>query len=311
MNKRHAMLPTGDACAIDGRARHPARSRWRVWLLALAPLWCIDISAASVMVTDVEGRVDRSDRQLVAILQSLNSGTELRLAPSSRVVLMDLSSGREYVLKGPGRFSVEGSGVRLREGPDAAMEERALPISSLPPVKASARIALAAVRMRSGPMGCSEILETRPRPLQPDLTAIPASARTLRWTSMPGTTVYQVSLQAASGEILATTFTGDAEWRLPTAVPLSSGRSYSWRVEPSVPSGNTAMSSRTASFTVISDSTAELLRALAPSPDDSLSRRVLYAAQLQEAGALMEACEEWKRISEQRPGDPSVLRLVR
>jgi hypothetical protein len=68
---------------------------------------------------------------------------------------------------------------------------------------------------------------------------------------------------------------------------------------------------QTASFSILSSATASMLEALAPSDDAPVSRRVLYAAQLQEAGVLRQACREWQRIRSSRPGDAGIARLLK
>ena len=67
----------------------------------------------------------------------------------------------------------------------------------------------------------------------------------------------------------------------------------------------------TARFSVLSGAMAQMLQAIAPSDDDPISRRVLYAAQLQEVGAIRAACEQWLRVQEKHPDDEGLARLLK
>lgn len=265
---------------------------------------------ASMMVTDLQGRALVGDGKAITMLHAVPSGAELQLSQAASLVLTDLGTGKEYVLQGPGRFTVGAGSVRAGTG-EGVVESRQLAMADLPPVKASSRIALAAVRMRSTSLvGCSQALDARALMLEPDMTALSPPVAALRWPEVPGAGSYRVSVLDNASRTLATTTIESTSWEPPSRIVWDEGHTYTWQVQglrDGVPVGEEAV----ASFAILPRATARMLRSLKPHDDAPLSRRVLYAAQLQEAGDLRAACQEWRRIQELRPDDAGIRRLAK
>lgn len=276
-----------------------------VALAASAGVW------ASMMVTDLQGHAMVGDGKAIAMLHAVPSGAELQLSQAASLVLTDLETGKEYVLQGPGRFTVGAGSVRAGTG-EGVVESRPLAMADLPPVKASSRIALAAVRMRSTSLvGCSQALDARGAlRLDPDMTALSPPVAALRWTEVPGAGSYRVSVLDNASRTLVTTTIESTSWQPPSSIVWDEGHTYTWQVQglrDGLPVGEEAV----ASFAILRRATASMLQSLKPQDGAPLSRRVLYAAQLQEAGDLRAACREWRRIHELRPDDAGIRRLAK
>ena len=79
---------------------------------------------------------------------------------------------------------------------------------------------------------------------------------------------------------------------------------YRWRVEALSAEG--PLSDSSARFSVVSADAMKNLVLLRPAPDSPIGRKVLYAAQLREAGATEEAKIIWKALAKERPDDQTL-----
>ena len=258
---------------------------------------------AAVLVTDLKGRAETDGKKALALMSEIADGGLIDLAAGAQMVATDLASGREYVLAGAGQFRVGRNGVEGVGG--AGVTPKALPAANLPAVKvAVARVSQGTMVMRSVVFSSSA-----PAPLLPARTAVLDNTPTLRWSLVEGATGYRVSVFDQGGQSIYSRQTTEAELALPAAAGLAGGKQYSWRVEALGAQGRIADASTI--FSVVTPEAAALLAQIKPENDASFSRRVLYAAQLQEAGAVEEARLIWQALAKERPDDATVARLAR
>lgn len=271
-------------------------------LLILAMLSILSsVAQAGFLVTDVSGTAQTDGKAPVALLSELPEGASLVLAAGARLVGVELSSGKEYLLRGAGRYVVEKAGLRAAKG--SAIEVKALPVDKLPGVRVPAgRVSQATLVMRSLPR------MNVPVPLSPVRTASLTAAPTFRWSPVEGAASYRVTIADANAQIVFETLLSEAELSLPSESALPAGARYSWRIEARNEQGRFADAS--AEFSVLPAETAARLAQLRPEADAPFARRVLYAVQLQEAGAVAEAKPIWRALSRERPDDERMKSLA-
>ncbi len=259
------------------------------------------LNVAGVLVTDISGRVETAEKRIIGILSEIADGTRLDLPTGAQLVALDLTSGREYVVVGPGQFRVEKDGVHGVAG--AHVMPRQLPASNLPAVKISVgRVSRASMTMRGG------FSSSGPSPLYPARTAVLTVTPSLRWSPVEGATTYRVTITDDAGMIILDSRTSGEEMRATSAAGLLGGKQYALRVEALGAQGRIADASTT--FSVVTDDAARLLDQIKPDRDAPFSQRVLYAAQLQEAGAVDEARLLWQALAKERPDIRSFIDLA-
>lgn len=255
-------------------------------------------AAATVMVTDLVGKA-KSGEATLALLANLEEGRELDLAEGSRLTAIDLGNGREYSLRGPGRYKVESGGLRVLKGPP--VEVATVPGAQLPSAKATTqRLAQASFVMRDVRQATGA--ESPARHL---IAVLPA---TLRWESVPGANVYHVAINDEQGLKLFAAHSANPELALPPGL-VQPDRRYRWRVEARA--GERLLADIGQMFTLADAATIERLASARAAAGSDFARRVLYALQLREVGADSDARAEWQLLASERPDDPRLRELAK
>lgn len=254
---------------------------------------------AGLLVTEASGRVEVEGRGPVGTLAEIQDGTRLTVAAGGRLVAVDLSSGREFVL-GTGRYAVTGTGPRTADG--RAVEAVGLPAGNLPQVRiAPGRSGQATLVMRT--LRRANV----PIPVSPVRTAILTETPVFRWSPVEGASRYTVSVSGRDGTPVWESATREQELALPREHRLAPGEAYSWRVEAHGDGGR--ISDASAGFQMATAEAIERLGRLRPEAGAPFGRRVLYAALLREAGAAEDARALWKVLAQEKPED-EVLRAL-
>ena len=270
-------------------------------MLLFAAVWP-GIAAAGLLVTDLVGKAETEGKKVIAVLAELADGTQLALDGGARMVAVDLVSGREFVLRGPGRYRVDKDGPSAVQG--VAVESAALPIKNLASIRiAPAGVAQAALVMRGIRKTSGLVLES------PVRTAVLTTTPKLRWLPVEGATGYRVVISDDRGAQLFEAMAAEPEFTLPAPAGLAHGKRYKWRVEALGQQGSFADAA--AEFSVLSTETAERLAQLKPEAGAPYARRILYATLLQEAGVRDEAKALWKSLAEERPGNELITELAK
>lgn len=293
---------------------------------------------AGLLVTEVTGNVrfgDRVPTQRVTTLMEIRDGWQLSVAAGSKLVVVDLASGSEFELGAPGngeaRYVAGASGPQTAAG--EAVPARALPEKNLPSVRiAAGKSSQASFVMRSMmPPKRGEALpqaiddergaararadgSSLPPPetsgvlslLTPDDDETILERPTLHWAYHNEANRYRVWVSQPGKSSGWSTVTDSTSIALPEAHPLVPGATYSWRVEAL--RNNRVLRRVTGSFSVATKELQAMLAHLKPEADAPFARRVLYAAQVDQAGAKTAAKALWKALSLERPDD-EVLKL--
>lgn len=252
------------------------------------------LACADLLVTDLVGKAEYEGKGNIQLLSEIAAGGQFRLLENARMTAIDVATGKEFMLRGPGQYAAEKSGLRVLKG--APLETKTLPVTNLPSVKvAGGRLSQIALVMRN-------VTRTNiPVPLSPVNTAVLTKTPLLRWSAVEGANAYHLSIAEDGGAQVFASTTERTELQLTTSAKLLPGTHYVWRIEAVGANGQFAEAATR--FSVISEPQSRLLAMLRPSDGDGHGRRVLYAVQLQEAGAVEEAKSVWKSLAKERPED--------
>jgi hypothetical protein len=271
--------------------------------IAMGALALLGSSAtmAGLLVTEAVGKIEIEGKGPVNALAQIPDDARLKVPAGAKLVVVDLGSGREYVLPGNLTYIAAASGPRTVDG--KAVAARPLPISNLPDVKVvTPKVAQATLVMRTLPKTNVPVL------VSPVKTAVISLMPTLRWTAVAAATNYKLTVTQPDGSLVWEAVTQDNEITLPAGQTLQAGGRYNWRVEAMGAGGR--LSDAAARFTVASAEALTALALLKPDTTATFSRRVLYAAQLREAGALEDAKLLWQALSREQPDDPVLAILA-
>ena len=266
------------------------------WIVLTAP-----VAMAAMMVTEVTGKVELSGKGAVSMLAQVADGSRLQVAAGATLVVVDLVSGREFVLTGANTYLTTAAGPTTADGKPVAA--KALPASKLSDVRvAPGKLAQATLVMRGAPATRLPVL------LSPLRTAVITVLPGLQWEAVEAATSYRLEVTKLDGSLVWETVTTQTSVTVPAGHALQPGERYSWRVEALGPQGK--LSDSSSRFSVASKEAIANLDLLTPGVDAPFSRKVLFATQLQEAGAVQEAKVIWKALASERPEDPVLAALA-
>jgi len=256
------------------------------------------------MITDVQGKatiVTADAARNITILAEITNHSQIDLAPAARLVALWLDSGEEFAFVGPAAIRFTSSGPQMLSGDAPARRPSALENGKGIRIRA-AGVTQAAVVMRS--VG---------RNLRIRLLTL-AGTRTLdshpefRWQPISGVHQYRFELADATGRaLLELEISGDS-YRLPAAVELEEGASYTWEVSTRLPDGRKYASA--GDFSVMLAARRERIEAVRPRADASLAERVAFAAWLDQQELRDEARKYWRDAAAERPQDRRLKQLA-
>ena len=257
---------------------------------------------AGLLVTDISGKVEIEGKGAVATLAEIPDGARLILAAGAQLVAVDLASGREYTLKGSGKYVAAAGGPKTSDG--KPVDAKPLPAKNLPEVKfAAGKVAQATVVMRGIGKFNVPVLHA------PARTTVISTRPLFQWGSVEGAANYHLILTEQGRNALWDVLTAGTEFTPGQDGALSPGTGYSWRIEAIGTDGRT-ISDASANFSVAPAEVIGRLEKIKPAPDAPFGRRVLYAAQLREAGATADAHALWKALAQERPDDETLKSLA-
>jgi hypothetical protein len=254
---------------------------------------------AGLLATDVLGSVIADGTSKVRILDEIQDNTLIHIFQGAKLVAVDLANGIEYTIKGPGKFRILASVPKSMSGTNI-VEAKPLPAKNLPLVKISrSSTSQASMVMRN--VRSSHV----PVPMSPVQTAVLTETPKLHWQPVDDASNYRVTIFRNDGSEQWVGEGSVTELEVPTEAKLRSGMSYVWQIEAMGPAY--LMSSATARFSVITEEAKERLKSFQPDADSSKSRQILYALQLQDAGANEDAQRYWRYLLKEHP-DSNVLK---
>jgi hypothetical protein len=264
-----------------------------------------DARADSVaMVTDVQGKATLSTAGIahdISILTEIADQSQIDLAQATRLVALWLRSGEEFAFVGPAAIRFTPAGPQMLSGATPTRRPSALERAKDIRIRTSG-ITQAAVVMRSlaksARIRLLTLVGTRTLDPNPEF----------RWQSIPGVPQYRFELADVTGRVLLEVdVTGDA-YRLPAAVKLDEGATYTWELSTRLPDGRKYAS--LGDFSITTAAQRERAEAIRPGADASLAERVAFALWLDQQELRDEARKYWKDAAAERPEDAKLRQLA-
>lgn len=196
------------------RFRSFTRRTWR--LLLAAALALPGAARADLLVTDLRGPVVRSGAaEPPALLETLPSGTVLRLPAGSRMEFFEAATGLVHAIAGPAVLVLTPQGPRAEQGALAPPRRvgdalRQVKVTKEDVVQGSLRMRGSDALAIDGPEG--------------EVSA--DAARELRWR--PRARGTQVEITSAQGEVIHRASASSGRLVLPAEVRLQPGVRYAW-----------------------------------------------------------------------------------
>lgn len=249
-------------------------------------------------LSDVKGSVAIDGNPRAPIFAELVRGQRITLARDAAACVMYIASGKEYALRGPADFLVKETEVTGANGMPPVVrnsEWRANPKVLSQVVQASS----ASVRMRSLAPAKADMA----RLVFPTQGNVSTLQPTFRWRP-EGEAQGEITILVPGEErpVHRARATGDS-YRLPAK--LKPETEYVWTYAVA---GEEVASAR---FRTLPESALRDIEQRRPSDKARFSDRVLFTLMLHEMGALQEAHESWKRLSQERADLPELSALAR
>lgn len=252
-------------------------------------------------ITNLKGEVTVDGAPRPMLMSELGKGQRLVVGKDSQLAVMYIQSGKEYVLKVPGDYTVGEREIASVSGVPPVARETAWRASNQVLVKV-AQTSSASIRMRSiAPVKT----DTKPRLEFPTQGAVMQLQPTFRWTAPDAKSPAEVALFVAGKEDkpLAKAKASGTSHRFPAK--LQPDTEYSWTVSVA---GQEIGAARFRTLPIGTIQSAEKRR---PSEKAEFSDRLMYALLLQEIGAAQEAQEAWAKLAQERTDLPELASLAR
>ena len=246
-------------------------------------------------ITNIKGEVAVDGNPRPVLLSELAKGQKVAIGKESQASVMFISSGKEYVLKGPNEFTVRENEMSSASGMPPTTRETQWRASN----KVLAQVAqtsAASVRMRSI---AQPKADASPKLLFPTEGTVATLQPTFRWRAsdpaMKGDFTLFIIGQEKPVHVAKISA---ATYRLPAK--LRPETEYAWTVSAN---GNEIGAGR---FRTLSGDTLAHLEKCRPSEKADFSDRIMYTLLLQEMGATQEAHESWARLAQERGDLPEL-----
>ena len=252
-------------------------------------------------ITNLKGEVSVDGAPRPMLMSELGKGQKLVVGKDSQLAVMYIQSGKEYVLKVPGDYTVGEREITSVSGVPPAARETAWRASNQVLVKV-AQTSSASIRMRS--IAPAKV-DARPRLEFPTQGAVTTLQPTLRWTMPDAKAPAEVALFVAGKEDrpVAKAKVSGTSHRFPAK--LQPDTEYSWTVSVA---GQEVGAAR---FRTLPASTIQNAEKRRPPEKAEFSDRLMYALLLQEIGAVQEAQEAWAKLARERSDLPELASLAK
>jgi hypothetical protein len=256
-----------------------------------------ELFAATVVVTDIKGKVTFAGGRSVEILDEYDSGAELWLEGGSELTLVYLKSGASFQVGGRTHATIRndapvlfGGGKVFKNASKLNMELATLNMSG-------GRITQGAVVMR-GPERVEELMQPQNKlvSLRPKfLWPVP---------SQDSHTIFKLSDEISGNILFEEDLTGSS-FQLPARLMLEPEKSYVWSIQ--IKQGKKLSRVFQAFFSIGCTAELEYFEKLRPANDAPFSDRLIYAGLLEQAQFFNEAKVYWQQLAVERP-DMKTLR---
>ena len=276
-------------------------------VVALLSFMAISVGSADAagpvaFLSNMKGDVAVDGDTRPVLLVELASGQKIVVGKDANAAVMYITSGKEFVLKGPGEYVVKDAEVAATSGaqPTARTTEWRASNKVLGQV---AQTASASVRMRSI---AQPKADTGPKLLFPTQGAVATLTPTFRWRADESSKPQVEFVLRAAGQdkpVQQAKVAGDsykAHWRFFKSAKLKPDTEYTWTVTTNGEEVGTA------TFRTLSADDIRLLDKRRPSDKADFSDRLYFTLMLQDMGAVQEAQESWAKLAEERTDLPEL-----
>ena len=235
-------------------------------------------------------------------MSELAKGQKIVVGKDSLLAVMYIQSGKEYLLKGPGDYTVGERDIASGIGMPPVARETAWRANNQVLVKV-AQTSSASIRMRSIAPPKAEPKARLEFPIQGAVTQLQP---TLRWTLPDGKAQADVAIAVAGKEDkpVAKAKVAGTSHRFPAK--LQPDTEYAWtRVRRP---GRRSARPGSARFP---PPPSRMRRSAGPPEKAEFSDRLMYALLLQEMGAVQEAQEAWAKLAQERADLPELASLAK
>ncbi|MGH8671630.1 MAG: hypothetical protein ACREUA_06300 [Burkholderiales bacterium] len=257
------------------------------------------------LVTDMEGSgilQSKHGKVPISILAELETDTDIVLAAHSRLVMVYLTAGSEFELRGPGRFVVSSANPLVLEGRLPVRRALLNPIYRDAKIRSSGLIQASLAMRSAAPRKPLEMIE----PIGAKL--LDAQPR-FHWVAAERGVLYRFRLADGSGQTLLDTEVKIETLNLPANVALEEGQTYRWSVEAQFPDGRRL--SNHGEVQMLEADHRQRIEQARPQPHAPLAQRVLFATLLEQFGLRDEARKYWSALAKERPHDQRLSILAR
>jgi len=274
----------------------------RTILAVLALLSGAAAAQGVAFVTNLRGEVTVDGNVRPVVLSELARGAKVSLGDDSAVSIMYTASGREFTLKGPGKYEVGDKEIATVSGAPASARNTEWRADGKVLTQV-ARTSSASVRMRSV---AKPKADTGPKLYFPTQGAVTTVQPAFRWTPPESKAISDFTLLVPGEEkpLLHGKARGGV-FKLPSRIKLKPDTEYVWVVSTD------GQEIGTGKFRTLSPDAMKGVEKRRPSEKADFSDHVLFALYLQEAGATQEAQELWARLARERPDLPELSGLAR
>ena len=272
--------------------------------LVAASLACVALSAGAAdpvaFITNLKGDVAVDGNPRPLLLSELAKGQKLTLGAESSASVMYISSGKEYLLKGPADYYIKDTEVAGSTPMPPVVRGTEWRTNSKVLVQV-AQTSAASVRMRSL---AKPKADTASSLIYPTEGKVATLQPTFRWRAADARQPGELAvMEAGQDKPWHVAKAAGGSYRLP--VRLKPDTEYAWTYAVA---GSEVGSGR---FRTLPGDALQQLDKRRPAARAEFSDRLLFALMLQEMGATQEAREAWARLAEERDDLPELSALAR
>lgn len=282
------------------------RSPYLAFVAACAAVLAGSAFAVPVaMVTDLQGAATLAkDKAKLGLMAYIEPGTEVVVEANARLTLTYLTKPLEQTFSGPAKIVVRADKIEVLQGgagQSRKLDPEKVAIAQKFEPAARDRMAQATFVMRSA----SPRLEL----IGPAATKVATTTPEFSWKALKDASGYKISLLDESGKPLGEHSVNVNVWKPGGKEALAPGKSYRWKVEATLASGQTDTAQ--AQFSVLDKAATKRIAKHKPKANAPFSERLLYAAQLENEGLKDEAASLWRALAGERPDEPALQKWVR
>jgi hypothetical protein len=249
-------------------------------------------------ISDIKGEIAVDGNPRPVLLSELAKGQKITVGKDSQASVMYITTGKEYVLKGPADYLVKDTEVAGNIMP---------PVSRSTEWRTNARVlaqvsqtSAASVRMRSIAPPKAEARQAA----YPSEGSVATLQPVFRWNAADAKAAeFTLLLVGQDKPVHVAKSVSGSGYKLPAKLRPES--EYAWTA---VSSGNEVGAGR---FRTLSSDALGRIEKRKPAERSGFSDRLMYALLLQEMGATQEAREAWAKLSQERADLPELSALSR